>query len=246
MEVCLFDSTGKRETARIELPEYTDQIFRLPSDVSPGTFYGYRVMDLMRRKMVIASIRTNCSSIPMPGHTPASSIWNPAVFGYQMESGDEITFDERDSAPFVPKCVVVDPDFDWKGEPDGKPSLGSTRSSMRPTSRASPNGIRKCAEKLRGTYAGLGAKEVVELHQVARCHLGRTAADPYVRQRQPPARNGLTNYWGYSTIGFFAPDPRYAPMSPTASANSRRWWPLSRGRPGSNSRRRLQPHRRRQ
>jgi isoamylase len=47
--------------------------------------------------------------------------WNPAIFGYQMESGDDTTYDERDSAPFVPKCVVVDPGFDWKGEPNRNP-----------------------------------------------------------------------------------------------------------------------------
>jgi pullulanase/glycogen debranching enzyme len=68
----------------------------------------------------------------------------PAVFGYQMESGDDTTFDERDSGPFVPKCVVVDPDFDWKGEPD-RQAIPWDRTIVYEThvKRASPNVIQK-------------------------------------------------------------------------------------------------------
>ena len=119
VEICLFDATGKTETARIELPEYTDQIFHgyLP-DVGPGTFYGYRVHGPYTPEQ---GHRFNPNKLLLDPYARAHAgelIWDPAVFGYQMESGDDLTFDERDSAPFVPKCVVVDPDFDWKGEPD--------------------------------------------------------------------------------------------------------------------------------
>src|SRR6266436_5770571 len=73
VEVCLFDQAGEREDARIELPEYTNELLLDP--YARGHFGDLR--------------------------------WDPAVFGYQMETGDDLTFDERDSAPFVPKSVVV-------------------------------------------------------------------------------------------------------------------------------------------
>ena len=118
VELCLFDETGERETARIELPEYTDEIWHgyLP-DVHPGSIYGYRVHGPYEPA---AGHRFNPNKLVLDpyarGHF-GDLKWNPAVFGYQLESGDDTTFDERDSAPFMPKCVVVDPNFDWKGEP---------------------------------------------------------------------------------------------------------------------------------
>jgi glycogen operon protein len=96
-EVCLFDQHGK-ETARVELPEYTDQIFHgyLP-DVHPGTFYGYRVHGTYEPD---AGHRFNPNKLLLDPYARAHAgelTWNPAVFGYQMESGDDLTFDERDS-----------------------------------------------------------------------------------------------------------------------------------------------------
>ena len=119
VELCLFDDSGERETARIELPEYTDEIWHgyLP-DVHPGSIYGFRVHGPYEP---CARHRFNPNKLLLDpyarGHF-GDLVWNPAVFGYQLESGDDTTFDERDSAPFVPKGVVVDPNFDWKGEPE--------------------------------------------------------------------------------------------------------------------------------
>src|SRR6185312_9769302 len=94
VEICLFDADGKREVERIELPEYTDEVWHgYVTDVDPGAIYGYRVHGPYAR-----------------GHF-GDLKWDPAVFGYTMESGDDLTFDARDSAPFMPKCVVVDPGF---------------------------------------------------------------------------------------------------------------------------------------
>src|ERR1700733_11603038 len=77
-----------------------------------------------------------------------------------MESGDDTTFDEHDSAPFVPKCVVVDPDFDWKGEPD-RPAIPWDRTIVYETHvKGFTKRHPKIVEKLRGTYAGLGTKDV--------------------------------------------------------------------------------------
>ena len=118
MELCLFDSSGERETDRIELPEYTDQIFHGHlSEIGPGTFYGYRVYGPYEPEV---GHRFNPNKLVLDPYARAHAgglTWNPAVFGYQMKSSDDLTFDERDSAPFTPMCVDVDPNFDWQGEP---------------------------------------------------------------------------------------------------------------------------------
>ena len=81
--------------------------------------------------------------------------WEPAVFGYQLESGDDTTFDERDNAPFVPKCVVVDSNFDWKGEP-GRRTVPWERTvlyelHLRGFTKLHPS----LPKEWRGTYKGL-------------------------------------------------------------------------------------------
>src|SRR6202166_4489008 len=79
-------------------------------------FYGYRVHGPYEPS---AGHRFNPNKLLLDPYARAhagSLTWDPAVFGYKMESGDDLTFDERDSAPFMPKCVIVDPDFDWTGE----------------------------------------------------------------------------------------------------------------------------------
>ena len=163
VEVCLFDSAGDKEIARIELPEYTNQIFHgyLP-EVGPGAFYGYRVHGPYEPD---AGHRFNPNKLVLDPYARAHAgelKWDPAVFGYQMESTDDLTFDERDSAPFMPKCVVVDPNFDWKGEPNRQfvpwdhTILYETH--VKGFTKRHPN----VPETLRGTYAGLGAGEVIE------------------------------------------------------------------------------------
>ena len=109
VEVCLFDAFDGEEIARIELPEYTDQIFHgYIADVHPGTFYGYRVHGPYEPD---AGHRFNPNKLLLDPYARAHAgelKWDPAVFGYKMETGDDTTFDERDSAPFMPKCVIVD------------------------------------------------------------------------------------------------------------------------------------------
>ncbi len=212
VEVCIFDPTGTREVERIALPEYTDQIWHgyLP-DVTPGTIYGYRVDGPYEPD---AGHRFNPNKLlldPYAGAHFGELKWDPAVFGYKMESGDDTTFDERDSAPFVPKCTIVDPNFTWQGE----------RVTRRPVRwddtifyETHVKGFTKLhpavPEKLRGTYAGLGTKEVLAYIKA----LGVTSVEllpihTFINDSHL-LEKGLTNYWGYNTIGFFAPDPRYA------------------------------------
>jgi isoamylase len=217
VEVCLFDESGERELSRIELPEYTGQVFHgyLP-DVGPGTFYGYRVHGPYEPT---AGHRFNPNKLLLDPYARAhagSLTWNPAVFGYQMETGDDLTFDTRDSAPFMPKCVIVDPDFDWHGEP-GRQYVPWDQTILY---EVHVKGFTKkhlgVPEGWRGTYAGFGSQPMVDYLTA----LGVTSIEllpihTFVNDSHLLEKD-LTNYWGYNTIGFFAPDPRYASDVPNS------------------------------
>jgi isoamylase len=211
VEICLFDEQGERETARIDLPEYTDEIWHgyLPG-IEPGTIYGYRVHGPYEPEQ---GHRFNPHKLLLDpyarGHFGELK-WDPAVFGYQMESGDDTSFDERDSAPFMPKCVVVDPNFDWKGEPRGRAVPWEHTVLYEIHLRGFTKLHPEVPEAHRGTYKGLGNKAVVDYIK----SLGVTSVEllpihAFINDSHLLER-GLTNYWGYNTIGFFAPDPRYA------------------------------------
>ncbi|MBV9758088.1 MAG: glycogen debranching enzyme GlgX, partial [Alphaproteobacteria bacterium] len=211
VELCLFDSAGARELERIELPEYTDQVFHgyLP-EMGPGCFYGYRVHGPYAPE---AGHRFNPNKLLLDPYARAHAgelTWDPAIFGYQMESGDDLTFDERDSAPFVPKSVVVDPNFDWRGEP-GRVTAPWDRTIVY---ELHAKGFTKqhpgVPEHLRGTYAGLGSPAVVDyVRSLGVSSVELLPVHTFVAEG-PLVEKGLTNYWGYNSIGFFAPDPRYA------------------------------------
>jgi glycogen operon protein len=211
VEICIFDKTGAQELDRIELPEYTDQIWHgYLADIRPNTVYGYRVHGPYAPD---AGHRFNANKLLLDPYACAhlgELKWNPAVYGYKMESGDDTTFDERDSAPFMPKCIVVDPGFDWKGQPLHRQVPWDNtiiyETHVKGFTKLHPG----VPQRLRGTYAGLGSKKAVEYIK----SLGVTSVelmpihtfinDSYLLDE------GLTNYWGYNSIGFFAPDPRYA------------------------------------
>jgi glycogen operon protein len=134
--------------------------------------------------------------------------WNPALFGYQVESGDDMTFDERDSAPYAMKAAVVDTAFTWRN--------GRWRIPWENTVvyEAHVRGLTKrypaLPEALRGTYAGLASVEItgylgsLGVSTVELLPVHTFVDDSYLLDK------GLKNYWGYNTIGFFAPARRYA------------------------------------
>ncbi|HEX8294479.1 MAG TPA: alpha-amylase family glycosyl hydrolase, partial [Pyrinomonadaceae bacterium] len=210
VELCLYDASGTREIERVELPEYTDEVWHgyLP-DARPGTTYGYRVHGPYEPT---AGHRFNPNKLlidPYAKQLVGQLEWNPALFGYRMESGDDLTFDERDSAPFVPKSRVIDAAFTWGG--DRKPQTAWEKTVLyeahvRGYTMRHPT----VPETYRGTYAGMASKEVVDYLR----SLGVTALellpvhtfldDSYLTEK------GLRNYWGYNTIAFFAPARRYA------------------------------------
>ncbi|HEU4438431.1 MAG TPA: glycogen debranching protein GlgX, partial [Methylomirabilota bacterium] len=210
VELCLFDDTGARELERIELPEYTDEVWHgYLRDVRPGTVYAYRVHGPYEPD---AGHRFNPNKLLLDpyakGHVGHLS-WRPEIFGYTIGAADEDrSFDQRDSAPFVPKCRVIDPAFTWTR--DRRPATPWERTVIY---EAHVKGLTRLhplvPEALRGTFAGLARPEVWEYLK----GLGITAVellpihafvdDGYLLEK------GLTNYWGYNSIGFFAPDPRY-------------------------------------
>jgi len=211
VELCLFDAAGKTEKQRIELPEYRDEIWHgYVPEIGAGTVYGYRVHGPYQPN---DGLRFNPHKLLLDPYARAhigGLEWNPAVFGYKMESGDDLTFDERDSTPFVPKSVVVDPDFDWKREKVWKPVPWDRAIIYETHVRGYTKLHPAVAEKQRGTFAGLATKAVIEYVKA----LGVTTVellpvhtfinDDFLLKKK------LTNYWGYNSIGFFAPDPRYA------------------------------------
>ena len=173
--------------------------------------------------------------------------WDPAVFGYTLDAeGDDLTFDERDSAPFMQKCQVVDQTFSWTHATRVRVPWEHTifyETHVRGYTKRHP----AVPEHMRGTFDGLGQKEVVEHIK----SLGVTSVEllpihTFVNDSHLLDK-GLTNYWGYNTIGFFAADPRFFARGPgvdrRVQGDGR---PPARSRPRSDSRRGLQPHRRRQ
>ena len=210
VELCLFDPTGRRETDRIELPEYTHQVFHayLP-EVRPGQLYGYRVHGPYEPS---AGHRFNPHKLLLDPYAlllKGPLRWHPALFGYRQGSRrEDLSFDRRDSAFVMPKCVVVDPAHTW-GD-DATPRVPWDRTVIY---EGHVKGMTARNEKLppqlRGTFEGLGHPGTID-HLVK---IGVTALellpihafydDQFLTER------GLTNYWGYSTLGFFAPAPRY-------------------------------------
>ncbi len=164
VEVCLFDSVGGQEIERLALPEYTDGFWHgyIP-DVNPAAVYGFRVHGPYVPE---AGHRFNPNKLVLDPYARAhvgELRWAPEVFGYTIgAAGDDLSFDERDSAPFMPKCVVVDPNFDWKGAPRSRAVPWDRtiiyEAHLRGFTRLHP----AVPEKKRGTYAGLGTKEVID------------------------------------------------------------------------------------
>ena len=212
VEVCLFDSHGGTELERIALPEYTDQIWHgyIP-EVSPGSVYGFRVHGPYAP---LEGHRFNPNKLLLDpyarGHI-GELIWRPECFGYTIGAeGDDLSFDERDSAPYMPKCVVVDPNFDWKGQPRSRGVPWDQTIIYEAHLRGFTRLHALVPPKQRGTYVGLGSRAVIDYVK----SLGVTSIEllpihTFINDSQLLER-GLSNYWGYNSIGFFAPDPRYA------------------------------------
>ena len=210
VELCLFDEAGHGEE-RITLTERTDLVWHASvAGLGPGQPYGYRVYGPYEPE---GGHRFNPAKVLLDPYARALAgalRWSDEVFGYRVGHPDgDLSRDDRDSAPFVPKSVVIDGAFDWG---DDRPLRRPWHQSIIYEAHVKGFTARHpgVPPSLRGTYAGLAAPAAVE-HLLA---LGITAVEllpvhHHVDERAVVDR-GLTNYWGYNPIAFFAPDTRYA------------------------------------
>ncbi len=210
VELCLFDAAGEKEIARIPLPEMTHETWHgyLP-EVRPGQLYGYRVHGPYEPD---AGHRFNPNKLLIDPYAKALSgelRWDDALYGYTIGHPDaDLSFDERDSAPFVPRSVVVDTAHTW-GQPRPRPTMREEMIVYEMHVRGMTMRHPGVAEADRGTFAGLAAPPLAKHLR----GLGVTAVEllpihAFLHDRHLVER-GKKNYWGYNSIGFFAPHPEY-------------------------------------
>jgi isoamylase len=206
VELCLFDEQGTE--TRVDLPEVDGFVWHafLPG-VEPGQHYGYRVhgpYDPAR------GLRCNPNKLLLDPYAKAidgTIEWDESLFGYYF--GDPDSRNDADSAPHLPKCVVINPFFDWGVDrPPRRPYHETVvyETHVKGLTETHP----ELPEQLRGTYAGIAHPVIVE-HLTA---LGVTAVElmpvHHFVNDSILVDKGLANYWGYNTIGFFSPDHKYS------------------------------------
>ena len=212
VELCLFDSPeATKETARVVLPEQTDEVWHgfLP-DARPNQLYGYRVHGPYDPAV---GHRFNPNKVVMDPYAKAVARtvrWADEMFGYRVGHADQdLAFDDRDSAPFAPLAAVVDPAFTWGDDRPPRTPWHNTviyEMHVRGFTMYHP----AIEEALRGTYEALTREPVLD-HLT---RLGVTAVELMPVHHRTSDRSleerGLTNYWGYNTVGYFAPERRFA------------------------------------
>ena len=212
VELCLFDSPdATAPSASVTLPEHTDMVWHgyLP-DVRPGQLYGYRVYGPYDPG---AGFRFNASKVVLDPY--AKSIgrlvrWDDSMFGYTIgDPRGDLSFDARDNAAYATLAAVIDPAFTWGDDRPPRTPWHKTviyEMHVKGFSKLHPN----VPESLRGTYEALTTEAAIEHLQ----QLGVTAVELMPVHHHAYDRHlverGLSNYWGYNTQAFFAPDIRYS------------------------------------
>lgn len=212
VELCLFDNIdAPHENARVPLREQTGQVWHvfLP-EARPGQLYGYRVAGPYEPNR---GLRFNDSKLLLDPY--AKSIagqinWSDEMFGYVVgDQAEDLVRDSRDNAWAMPKSVVVDGGFNW-GD-DKRPNTPLSESVIYEVQvKGFTKMLSELPEQLRGTYAGIASEQAIRYLK----NLGVTAIEllPVHTHMDDKALldRGLTNYWGYQTIGFFAPHASYS------------------------------------
>ncbi len=212
VELCLFDQAEGGQETRIELPECTNQVWHgfIPG-IQPGQLYGYRVYGPYAPEQ---GHRFNPHKLLLDPYAKAIGRplkeWDACLFGYNLEDEAlDLSFNDQDSAAYAPLGMVVDPHFDWEG--DASPETPWHRTIIYELHvKGFTQKLTSLPENLRGTYAGLASDEAMDYLK----KLGVTAVellpvhhhldDSFLQER------GLTNYWGYNTLSYFAFEPTYA------------------------------------
>ncbi|HWF64031.1 MAG TPA: glycogen debranching protein GlgX [Rhizomicrobium sp.] len=210
IELCLYDSGGKHEIARYVLPEYADEVWHgyLPH-ASPGLLYGFRAYGPYEPGK---GHRFNPAKLLLDPYAKSISgqlRWTDAVYGYRVTSARaDLSMDRRDSAGAMPKAVVVDDHFSWGA--DKRPETPWDQTIIY---EAHVKGFTQLFEKVpppqRGTFAALSHPEVIgHLQKLGVTTIELMPVHAFLQDRALVQR-GLSNYWGYNTLAFFAPEPRY-------------------------------------
>jgi isoamylase len=212
VELCLFDAApATGESQRLRLKEHTNMIWHayVPG-IGPGQVYGYRVHGPYQPE---AGLRFNANKLLLDPYAKAIARplqWADELFGYRIgDEAEDLSFDDRDSARWAPLACVIDPEFDWGSDIRPIHEWHETiiyEAHVKGTTKRHP----AVSEAARGCYAGLASPAMIEHYQ----RLGVTAVElmpvhHFVDDRYLVER-GLCNYWGYNTLAFFAPEPRYS------------------------------------
>jgi isoamylase len=210
VDLCLFDPQGRRELERIRMPRRTDQVWHAYlHGVRPGQLYGYRVHGPYDPRR---GHRFNPNKLlidPYARQLFGRIRWHDALFGYRMGGPRaDLTLDRRDSAPMMPKCIVEEPTHYWGDDRPPRHRRGNTvvyEAHLKGLTQLHPD----IPRAMRGTYDALAHPAVID-HLVK---LGITAIELLPIHAFSDDRflveKGLRNYWGYSTLAYFAPEPRY-------------------------------------
>ncbi|NRP21863.1 hypothetical protein LPJGGPFB_05122 [Ensifer adhaerens] len=210
VELCLFSNDGEKEVARMPLPEREGDIWTgYIEGIKPGVVYGYRVHGPYEPRK---GHRFNPNKLlldPYAKQIIGSLKWDDALYGYTIgHKNCDMSFDHRDSAAFMPKAVVEDPEFDWSGEEAIRRPWTDTiiyEAHVRGLTMTHP----KVPDAIRGTFKGMAHPATID-HIAS---LGVSAIELLPIQHFINDRHliekGLTNYWGYQPLGYFAPEPGY-------------------------------------
>lgn len=210
VELCIYDTGGKRERDRITLPQCTDQVWHgyVPGLV-PGDTYGYRVHGPYEPEQ---GHRFNANKLlidPYAKRLTGALKWSDTLFAYRNSSSrEDLSFDRRDNARSIPKGVVVDPAYTWGA--DKRPNIHPSDSVIY---EAHVKGLTishpAIDESIRGSYAALGDAAIIgHLKSLGITSVELLPVHHFVDDRFLVDKE-LSNYWGYSTLNFFAPEQRY-------------------------------------